>query len=292
VYVDASDPSMPLVIDPRFAATASVAWSPSGSTLARVLTNGTVRVDYAWSESDFCEYVLTVRSVGDLDEAVGLGDGGSRCGAGADLSGLAALPSAQRSSPSGKTATSVPVTTVTSTTTVSTTTTTLDPEAEKAAAQRALDQMAADLEAIDYSRLSIGECGIFAMTVHSYGLRFFEWTSGEWSEQTEQLDVPFDVPPLLVTTNDYTDDGARDFLVTFDGAAVGGREFGAILSYWECNWWWVDMYSLAGDIVKALDGLRYEDGVLLATDYLPEGGRGEVYLWYSRENSIFMAERL
>jgi len=186
------------------------------------------------------------------------------------------------------------VTTVVSTTTEPVATTnppTTPPPTVALTAQEALDQMASTRGAIDYSRLSEGPCGTFSLLVLRDHIEFYEWSDSAWLDISSSLGPDAEARPLSVTSNDYTLDGARDFLVSYDGASLGGHNYGGIFSAYKCVWGWTDIVSDDG-VSQTADGLYYDKASdeLLATGFLPDGNHGSIVLNFDRYSNYFYFE--
>jgi hypothetical protein len=116
-------------------------------------------------------------------------------------------------------------------TTTSITTTTLSP----ASAQEELDKLAKQSTAVDYSMISDSQCGKSAIVIVPQDIHFYRWTSIGWQQDDSNFGDWIPKYPVSVTTNDYTNDGLDEFLLTIDIIGVGG----AILAQFGCKWQWL-----------------------------------------------------
>ena len=156
------------------------------------------------------------------------------------------------SSCSGSSAT--PTTTVPATTTV----VVGDPQPE-------LDKLAASLKAVDYSRISESSCGKFALIVAPEAVHFYEWRATGWAQNDSRFGDWTPSDAFLVTTRDYTDDGATEFLVNFARKSPIGAIFGQI----DCEWQWLPFQPQMGNEQRTVDALTWSDDTktLLGDDY-------------------------
>jgi hypothetical protein len=160
-------------------------------------------------------------------------------------------------------------------------------------AQALLRQLAHQSSWLDYSKPSSGPCGTFGLIVLVDRIEFYQWSGGTWADASSLLVANGDTPPITVTSSDYTGDGVIDFLVSYDGTASGGRQFGGVLFVHDCTWGWADILTIGGDVTKGIDALSYDtaSGELIAEDFLPEVGLVPITLSYNRDDNRFVAER-
>ena len=123
-------------------------------------------------------------------------------------------------------------------------------------------------------------------------IEFYEWSGSAWTDRSALLGPAEVAHPLSVTSNDYTLDDARDFLVSFDGNSLGGHNYGGIFSVFKCVWGWTDIVTIDNGVTQTIDGLYFDKatGELRATDYLPDVGRGPALLNYDRHSHYFYTE--
>lgn len=159
-------------------------------------------------------------------------------------------------------------------------------------AQASIKELAQSRGATDYSKPSEGPCGTFAMLILNNHVEFYLWSGERWEDASLLLGSDGDIDPLTVTSRDYTGDGAVDFLVTYDGAGVGGHNFGGVFSVFDCTWGWVDILTLDGSVTQVLDAMYYDDatGQIYAQDFVDGVGRSPVSLNYDRHSNFFVTE--
>lgn len=98
----------------------------------------------------------------------------------------------------------------------------------------------------DASEVSISECGVYAMLVTDESLTFYMWNGVEWMDISEDLSGGRGQYPIKVYTQDFTNDGGKDFFVVYQTKKRGGSTYGAYFAYpWsgenQCVWSWVDV---------------------------------------------------
>lgn len=151
-----------------------------------------------------------------------------------------------------------------------------------------LETLAESLDAVDYSRISESDCGKFALVVQRTRIRFFEWENARWVDRSEMLGPDGEVDPFLVTTRDYTGDGVKEFLVSYNfEGRQGGHQYGAIFMKTGCRWGWAKFIDY-GEEVETMDLLTYDDSTaeLTAWGYGP-AGRADVVLFFDSESNQF-----
>lgn len=145
--------------------------------------------------------------------------------------------------------TSTPVTSI-ETTVVTTTSIALDPSSE-------LQTLTDVLSASSVSPIATGECNQTAALIVGGLLAFVEWDGALWREIPIDLRSNQDTPLLEIEVGDFTpNSGNQSFLIQFDGPAIGGPYFGAILSQKDCQWGLVDIVYEEG-VGKVAIGLEY-----------------------------------
>jgi hypothetical protein len=161
-----------------------------------------------------------------------------------------------------------------------------DPQAE-------LDRFADSLNAVDYSRIAESKCGKFALVVQKTKIRFYEWSSNIWMEQSELLGKDGFTDPYLVTTHDYTGDGVNDFLVSYNkDGQQGGHEFGGVFLQIDCQWQWAKFKGYY-DTSETLDLLTYEKSTKALTAWGDgPGGRADVVLTFNTQSNEFDSQTL
>lgn len=98
----------------------------------------------------------------------------------------------------------------------------------------------------DSSEVSISECGVYAMLVTDESLTFYMWNGIEWKDISEDLSGGRGQYPIKVYTQDFTNDGAKDFFVVYRTKKNKGKTYGAYFAYpWSgenyCVWSWMDV---------------------------------------------------
>lgn len=98
----------------------------------------------------------------------------------------------------------------------------------------------------DASEVSISECGVYAMLVTDESLTFYMWNGVEWKDISEDLGGGRGQYPIKVYTQDFTNDGAKDFFVVYRTKKKTGKIYGAYFAFpWggrnKCVWSWVDV---------------------------------------------------
>jgi hypothetical protein len=98
----------------------------------------------------------------------------------------------------------------------------------------------------DASDVSISECGVYAMLVTDESLTFYMWNGVEWKDISEDLGGARGQYPIKVYTQDFTNDGTKDFFVVYRTKKNSGKVFGAYFAFpWggknTCVWSWVDV---------------------------------------------------
>lgn len=98
----------------------------------------------------------------------------------------------------------------------------------------------------DASEVSISECGVYAMLVTDESLTFYMWNGIEWKDISEDLSGGRGQYPIKVYTQDFTNDGAKDFFVIYRTKKNSGKTYGAYFAYpWSgenyCVWSWMDV---------------------------------------------------
>lgn len=133
---------------------------------------------------------------------------------------------------------------VTTTTTVESTRTTV--AWAPGAPLQAWDSFLKTFDVKDASEVSISDCGVYAMLVTDESLTFYMWNGIEWKDISSDLTGGRGQYPIKVYTQDFTNDGAKDFFVTYRTKKRGGSTYGAYFAYpWSgenyCVWSWVDV---------------------------------------------------
>lgn len=98
----------------------------------------------------------------------------------------------------------------------------------------------------DASEVSISDCGVYAMLVTDESLTFYMWNGVEWKDISGDLTGGRGQYPLKVYTQDFTNDGTKDFFVTYRTKKKSGKFYGAYFAFpWggknKCTWSWVDV---------------------------------------------------
>ncbi len=165
-------------------------------------------------------------------------------------------------------------------TTTSITTTTLSP----ASAQEELDKLAKQSTAVDYSMISDSQCGKFALLVVPEDVHFYRWTSTGWQQDDSNFGNWIPKYPLSVTTNDYTNDGLDEFLLSIDMSA------GAILAQFECKWQWLPFQGTSGQELYFYNLTWSADQKQLSgTDYDSDGDLIDVQFVWFPEDRVFIS---
>lgn len=144
----------------------------------------------------------------------------------------------------------------------------------------------------DVSKVSKGECGVFAMLITEGSATFYWWDGAKWNDDSRQLTGVRGQMPEKVYSHDFTNDGVIDYFVTYsDNSARGGPVYGAFFAHkWSgekmCDWDWVDVDD-GRDLTKIVEspevdqrkGLVYGTGYAKGrwksfglVDYLPSSG--------------------
>jgi hypothetical protein len=190
----------------------------------------------------------------------------------------------------GSSRSTVTSTTSSSTTsTASTTTTQLVVATAQKEPQAELNALAKSNQAIDYSRISESDCGKFSLVVKKTKVLFFQWKNNTWQDQSNLLGSDSGTEPFLVTTHDYTGDGVRDFLVSYnEDGQNGGHQFGGIFLEINCRWQWAEFVGYGGYVSETLDLLDYDKTTkdLIAWNYGPQG-RADVIVTFNSETNQF-----
>jgi hypothetical protein len=107
-----------------------------------------------------------------------------------------------------------------------------------------------------------GDCPTAAAVLANRQLKFYQWQYPSWIEEAIDLPNNADTPISSITVDDYApNSGQQSFLISFDGNAIGGPNFGGILAQYECRW--------------ALADMVFEDSVrtvAIALGYSPQEG--------------------
>jgi hypothetical protein len=170
-----------------------------------------------------------------------------------------------------------------SSTPTTTTSTTLSPES----AQVELDKLAQQSVAVDYSKISDSECGKFAIVVEPKDVRFYEWTPIGWQQDEAGFGDWKPDDTYLVTTNDYTNDGVNEFLLTFAREIPIGAIFGQI----DCKWQWLPFQGQMGPEQRTVDGLKWSEDwtQLYGIDYDENWNKQEASFSWDPHYKVFMS---